>query len=183
MRFILARHCQTNWNLQKRVQGHIDIPLNDDGRLQAKELAVKLRPFGITRIVSSTLSRATETAIIIARNLKSGLTAPIHFDDRLKECGYGRLEGLTHGQIDYAYGKQYLLKDRSKRNFDFSDIGGESRDEIRDRHLAIFKELAYQYRWDTILLVGHGGGLNVLLMALKRKPEVIQGGFVVLENI
>lgn len=181
MRFILARHCQTNWNLQNRVQGHIDIPLNDDGRLQAKELAVKLRPFGITRIVSSTLSRASETAIIIGRNLKSGMTAPVHFDDRLKECRYGRMEGLTHGQIEGFYGKNYLLKDRAKKNFDFGAIGGENRAEVAKRHLELFHELAYNYRWDTTLLVGHGGGLNVLLVSLNRKPEVIQGGFVVVD--
>ncbi len=182
MRFVLARHCQTNWNLEYRIQGHIDIILNDAGRSQAIDLGVKLRPFGITRIISSTLSRASETATLVAKNLNpESLSVPVHFDKRLRECCYGRLEGLTHKQVEVMHGKQWVIMDRTKRNFDFSSFGGENREEVKKRHLEFFNEVSYKYRWDTILLVGHGGSLSILLTALGFEPKIEQGNFMVIE--
>lgn len=91
---ILVRHGQTDWNHQRRIQGSTDIPLNEVGREQAREVAVALRdelPAGPVAVASSDLSRASETASIIAAML--GVEAPLTYP-QLRERGYGDAEGL-----------------------------------------------------------------------------------------
>lgn len=89
---LLARHGETEWNRIGRWQGTTDIPLSDVGRQQAEALAERLRDRGITRVHASHLSRALETAAIVAARL--GLPPP-SADPRLRERGYGAFEGLT----------------------------------------------------------------------------------------
>jgi broad specificity phosphatase PhoE len=88
----VARHGQTDWNLRGRWQGHTDVPLNDAGRDQARALGESLRGAGIARVVASDLSRALETARIVAAALGAPLDAP---DPDLRERGFGVFEGLT----------------------------------------------------------------------------------------
>ena len=85
----LIRHGQTDWNLDRKLQGQTDIPLNDNGRGQAEEVAKEIADLKIDRIISSDLLRAKETAEII--NKKIG--AVISFDKRLREVNYGDYEG------------------------------------------------------------------------------------------
>jgi uncharacterized phosphatase len=88
----LARHGETEWNRLGRWQGMTDIPLSDQGRAQALELGERLKGLGPTRAYTSHLSRARETAEIVAATL--GLEPPV-VDRRLGERGYGSFEGLT----------------------------------------------------------------------------------------
>lgn len=93
--FYVLRHGQTDWNLQARLQGSTDIPLNDTGREQARKAADILAGEGLTKIVASPLSRALETARIVAERL--GLEPEI--DDRLIERNFGRFEGMTIDEV------------------------------------------------------------------------------------
>src|SRR3954471_15381320 len=93
----LARHGETAWNLEQRWQGQTDVTLNDAGRAQAAALAARLAAHRITRIVASDLSRARETAEIIARGL--GIDGVL-LDAGLRERGYGIFEGLTRGECE-----------------------------------------------------------------------------------
>lgn len=93
--FYVLRHGQTDWNLQARLQGSTDIPLNDTGRAQAQRAAQVLSGQGISRIVASPLSRARETADIVGQAL--GL-API-LDNRLIERNFGLFEGMTIDEV------------------------------------------------------------------------------------
>ena len=88
----LARHGETPWNRVGRWQGQTDVPMSDTGREQARALAERLRHLGLARVHASHLSRALETAQIVAAHL--GLPAPA-VDARLRERGYGVFEGLT----------------------------------------------------------------------------------------
>ena len=88
----LARHGETEWNRIGRWQGATDIPLSEVGRAQARLLADRLRDRRIARVHASQLSRALETAQIIAARL--GAPAPTA-DPRLRDRGYGAFEGLT----------------------------------------------------------------------------------------
>ena len=91
--FYFLRHGQTDWNLEGRMQGHTDIPLNATGVEQAHAAALKLKPLPITRIVSSPLARALKTAAVAAE----ALNLPIHIDSQLMERTFGSYEGkLTH---------------------------------------------------------------------------------------
>jgi len=93
--FYVLRHGQTDWNVQLRLQGSTDIPLNETGRLQARTAARFLEGQSITRILSSPLSRAHETATIVAETL--GL--PVETDARLIERSFGVFEGLTLEEV------------------------------------------------------------------------------------
>ncbi|HET9989769.1 MAG TPA: histidine phosphatase family protein, partial [Kofleriaceae bacterium] len=94
-RILLARHGQTAWNALGRLQGHTDIELDDTGRAQAKDLARTLAAAGVTRVWSSDLARARETAAIVAAEL--GLPPP-EVDAELRERKFGVFEGLTRDQ-------------------------------------------------------------------------------------
>ena len=94
--FFVLRHGQTDWNAQMRLQGSTDIPLNETGREQARVASRFLRDQNITRIVASPLSRAFETAQIVAEAL--GL--PVETDPRLIERNFGLFEGLTVDEVE-----------------------------------------------------------------------------------
>lgn len=85
-----VRHGQTNWNIEHKIQGQSDIPLNETGKEQARLIAPKLTDLKIDRIISSDLSRALETAQIINTHLKLQIT----LDTRLREFKYGQIEGV-----------------------------------------------------------------------------------------
>ena len=87
----IARHGQTDWNLERKIQGQIDVPLNKTGRQEAVMCGKQLSSVKIDKIVSSDLSRATETANIINESLL--LSLPVNIDTRLKELNCGNLEG------------------------------------------------------------------------------------------
>lgn len=96
----LARHGETEWNRVGRWQGATDIPLSDVGRAQARALGERLRGRGIVRLHASHLSRARETAEIVAVVLD---LAPPLVDERLRERGYGCFEGLTRDECVVRY--------------------------------------------------------------------------------
>ena len=85
-----VRHGQTNWNIEHKIQGQSDIPLNEAGKEQARLIAPKLADLKIDRIISSDLSRALETAQIINAHLKLQIT----LDARLREFSYRQIEGV-----------------------------------------------------------------------------------------
>ena len=100
---VLVRHGETEWNRIGRVQGRTDIPLNDTGRQQARETAERLRERGdrFDAVVASPLSRAAETARIVADGLDLGA---VELVDALVERDYGGAEGMTGAEIDARFG-------------------------------------------------------------------------------
>ena len=113
MTLYVTRHGETAWNAQNKVCGRTDVPLNDKGREQARALAEKLAGLNIHRILTSALSRARETAAIIAQKCP----APVQVEPRLIEQDYGIFEGTDR------LGEDFL---NHKRMFAFRYPGGES---------------------------------------------------------
>ncbi len=183
MRFILARHCQTDANVRGHMQGQLDSPLNAFGEAQAEELGVRLRIFSITRIVCSDLRRATKTARIIIKKLsENGAKIPIRRDRRLREVDYGRIAGLSWRQAEYHYNiRKSDFCNPEENFFDYAAFGGENRKEVIDRQIKLINELTRKYPWDVILLVGHGSSLAALLTSLGHAPRAPQGSFRMLE--
>jgi len=135
---LLARHGETDWNLERRYQGHADRPLNDTGRRQADELSETLRGEPIVAVYASDLRRASETAEIVARSLE----LPLRLDVRLREIDVGSWQGRVHEEIDGA------LWD------------GETQDAHRGRVVEAVLDIARAHENECVLVVTHGGSLR-----------------------
>ncbi|MGN6443217.1 MAG: histidine phosphatase family protein [Arthrobacter sp.] len=146
--FALVRHGQTDWNAERRLQGATDIPLNDVGRGQARDAVAVLAPYEWDAIVSSPLSRAAETADLIAEGL--GLTVSRRVPE-LTERSFGPAEGMQAGPELEALRVPGGFK------------GAESEDEAADRGIAALEALAEEFRGQRLLVVTHGTLLRVSL--------------------
>jgi broad specificity phosphatase PhoE len=141
---LLARHGETNWNRELRIQGSSDIELNELGLKQAHALAQELEHVELDAIYASDLSRARATAEAVAAS--HGLE--VHLDPRLRERAFGSWEGLTREDVA-------ALPDGASHD-------GESDDEVRERVLAAVQSIAEAHRGEQVLVVSHGGALNTL---------------------
>ena len=146
-RIILARHGETDWNRERRWQGHSDRPLNDTGREQAETLAAELAGRPIAAVYSSDLLRAHETARIVADRLGLDVvTIP-----GLRERRFGSWEGLQDVEVERLYPGFNGPPD------------GESRAEMIGRVLDSLESIAHANRGRTVLVVSHGGPIRAVL--------------------
>ena len=175
-RLLLVRHGETEWNAVGRLQGHSDIPLNDTGRAQARSLAARLAPHGITRVWTSDLSRARETGAIVATHLK--LPEPVIEAD-LRERRFGIFEGLTRDQIAARYPAEW----RAWQDKTAMPEGGEPRDASVGR-LARALERLHAQTADTSLVISHGGIMRLWLSELAGHlvPNIPNGATFVVER-
>jgi len=151
--FALVRHGQTDWNAVGRIQGATDVPLNDVGRGQATEAVTPLSEYTWDFVVASPLSRAAETADIIAEDLELEV---IRHLPGLVERNYGPAEGLSAGpKLDAL---------RVEGNYG-SFRGAEAEDSVSGRGLGALRELATDYPGARIIVVCHGTLIRLSLMA------------------
>lgn len=157
--FALIRHGQTDWNAQRRLQGSSDIPLNDVGRGQARDAVGALSGYEWDAVVSSPLSRAAETADLIAAGIGLSVSRRV---PELTERDFGPVEGMQDGpELDTM---------RIPGGF----RGAESEDEAADRGLAALEALAEEFRGRRLLVVTHGTLIRVSLSrAVGRKLQSI----------
>ena len=153
---LLARHGETDWNAERRFQGHADRPLTDLGRAQAEALAERLARAPIAAVYASDLSRARETAEIVAR--RHGLAVTPRAD--LKEVDLGSWSGLTTAEAEERFPQEYLdWRERGRPGW----TGGETYEEMRTRALAAVLEIGAGHPNETALVVAHGGTIRALL--------------------
>lgn len=158
-RILAIRHGETAWNQGGRLQGHLDIPLNDTGREQARRLARALaaRDDRIDLVVSSDLGRALETARAVA----SAVGAPLVADAGLRERSFGVFEGSTFADVTAQQPEQ--AERWRRREPDWSAPGGgESLLQIKERVAQVVRRLAAENMGKQIALFTHGGVLDVL---------------------
>ncbi len=160
-RILAIRHGETAWNVDTRIQGHLDIPLNDSGLQQARCLAQALAERDeLHAIYASDLSRAHVTAQTIAGQI--GLSVTPH--PGLRERAFGDFQGRTFAEIE-AEQPQEALHWR-KRSPEWTPPGeGESLTVLRERVLTTVNELAARHVGQQIALVAHGGVMDVLYRA------------------
>ena len=161
-RIIAIRHGETAWNVDTRIQGHLDIPLSANGRWQAERLAEALRGEPIQAIYASDLTRAWETAAYVGRATGVNVTPEIG----LRERGFGDFEGKTFAEIEVLLPEQSLRW--RKRDPEFSPAGGESLVALRARVVEAAQRLAALHPGEQIALIGHGGVMDVLYRAATR---------------
>jgi broad specificity phosphatase PhoE len=155
---VLVRHGETDWNRERRFQGHADIPLNEDGRLQVHELAELLAGERFVTAYSSPLRRALETAEILARRIG----VEIELRDGLKEVDVGSWSGLTTTEVEQRFpdGFRRWSADRAGGWTD-----GETYDELGHRVVADLFAIAERHAGERVLAVTHGGPIRSVLAA------------------
>ncbi|MBV8679571.1 MAG: histidine phosphatase family protein [Aquitalea sp.] len=157
-RFCLIRHGETDWNREHRLQGHLDIPLNQRGLQQAEQLAAALGrqqlQFSVLHV--SELTRARQTASAISQQL--GLA--LHTHAELKERHYGAFQGRTFDEARTHIPHVYRLHQERDLHFDLQ--GGESLIVFQQRIMHCMQQLAAQHAGEQILVVSHGGVLEMV---------------------
>ena len=151
---VLIRHGETDWNVEGRIQGHLQIPLNRRGRAQAEALGTHLQGTRFDAVYSSDLLRALQTAQAIVRH--SG--HEIREDVRLREWDLGVLAGLRRTQAEHD--QPYAARIRRDYLVDEPIPGGESIRQRFERVTRTVGDIAARHPRDTILVVSHGGPLG-----------------------
>lgn len=165
MKLYLVRHGETDWNLENKIQGQTDIPLNDNGRKQARELADKvIRELGgIRKIYSSRQKRAQETAQIIGSKLS---VSPIVYQG-LEEICLGEWEGYTWKQVKEVFAEEYQIWHQNRRYQ--VPPKGESYQQLLDRLLPALDDIIRKEGQD-ILVVTHSAVIMTLMSYVYDTP-------------
>ena len=149
---LLVRHGETDWNRERRFQGHADQPLNDTGREQANVLAEELAGEEIELVYTSDLQRARETAQIVGARLGADVV-PL---SALREIDVGEWEGLTWPEIEQRYPEGARLWHKQGYGWE----SGETYDQLGERVVAALRRIAAEHPEQRVLVVGHGGTIR-----------------------
>lgn len=174
-RLILLRHGESQWNLENRFTGWVDVPLSPRGIQEAKNAGEKLRGFTFNRAFTSVLIRANETLRLALEAIGQTLI-PIERDKALNERMYGELQGMNKAETAKKYGDDQVKIWR--RSFDVRPPGGESLKDTADRVLPYYEQhiKPYVLKGETILIAAHGNSLRALVMQLEQlsKEQVLE---------
>ena len=166
-RLILIRHGETNWNVERRKQGRNDQPLNEKGATQAALAAAYVKDnFNVTKVWSSPLQRCSNTAALF--------NMPVATSDHLLEIDYGDWEGKLAEEIEAMY------PDSVNGSVDTLDPpGGEMRTNLPVRGNKWVNEANLTSETGDVVLVGHGGSMKGLLVALLDLPDEAMNNLVI----
>lgn len=167
---VLVRHGQSEWNLQGRFTGDVDVPLTALGRAEALAAGDKLREFNFSHAFTSLLVRAIETLKLILS--RTGQTdCPVSRDKALNERNYGQLQGLNKADVAREYGEEQVALWR--RSYSVRPPGGESLADTAGRVLPYYQESIEPLLQgaQNVLVVAHGNSLRSLMMWLEGISE------------
>ena len=166
-RLVLLRHGESQWNLENRFTGWVDVPLSPRGIQEAKDAGEKLRSFKFDRAYTSVLVRANETLRLVLETIgQTGI--PVEKDKALNERMYGELQGLNKAETAKKYGEQQVKVWR--RSYDVRPPGGESLKDTAERVLPYYERTIKPYllNGEAILVAAHGNSLRALIMELEQ---------------
>ena len=165
MRLYIIRHGETEWNVKRRFQGRSDIPLNEEGRRLAHVTSAALEDVPFTKIYTSPLKRAYETAMII----KGERDIPVVLEPRIIEISFGEYEGLCCGKDNYNSPDPEFMNFFDRPEVYKPPAGAEGIDELRARTADFLWEIVHNKDMenDTILLSTHGAALRGLLSSIS----------------
>ena len=166
-RLVLLRHGESQWNLENRFTGWVDVPLSPRGIQEAKNAGDKLRGFTFDRAFTSVLERANETLRLVLDAIGQP-SIPVEKDKALNERMYGELQGLDKAETAKKYGEAQVKIWR--RSYDVRPPGGESLKDTADRVLPYYEHTIKPYllKGETILVAAHGNSLRALIMELEQ---------------
>lgn len=160
MELFIVRHGSTEWNKLNKIQGCLDIPLDDEGIKQGYLLANKLKNYNIEHIYSSDLSRAKNSAEIISESLNLKFT----IDSRLREMNFGEWQGLSFDQISIL--DRIKLNEWRNQPSKVKFENGECIDDVKKRSLDFFEEIYKKNEHSNVLVVTHGTFIKILILSL-----------------
>lgn len=157
----LVRHGFTDWNKKKIVQGHTDIPLNEEGEFQAEKLAKELRHVKFSKAFSSDLLRAKQTAEIVAKEHE----LLVETTEILRERNFGHLEGQSNERVKEI--QKIIASLEESERFSYKHHPSiESDAEVVERLLTFIREMSVANLGKNVLVVTHGGVIRVLAIKL-----------------
>ncbi|MBO4521476.1 MAG: histidine phosphatase family protein [Alphaproteobacteria bacterium] len=172
--FYLFRHGQTDMNAAGRWQGRgIDLPLNETGREQARELAAALTPAALEVVFSSPLKRAVQTAQIVAEILR----IPVQIEQGLTEGCFGEAEGKTKQEINMLFPQ--TAADWHSLEEEFMDVrfnGGETKREIQQRILKTLTKIAAESNYTVIGVCAHSAVIRCFILLFGPKLYTVPHG-------
>jgi len=154
---ILIRHGETEWNSQKRMQGHSNSDLSEVGRGQIQALGELMKNVSFDHIYSSDSLRTSQTAEAITQH--SGHT--LQFDQRIREKNLGVFEGLTSTEAKERHPEVYRLFKTAGANYVIDE--GESTQQLLERALEFIEEIRLRHPQERVVMVTHGGVVRVLM--------------------
>lgn len=160
-----VRHGQTEWNLEERMQGHLNSNLTATGIQQTLHLAKKLPNMGLTHCYTSDSQRTQQTALL----LTSELNLPIKTDSRLREINMGPWEGKNKKEIQSSYYESWNNFWNSPHLYQ-SNGSGETFEELQHRSVRVLDAMINQHQGETILIVSHRITIKVMLAYLLNQP-------------
>lgn len=166
-RIIAIRHGETAWNVDTRLQGHLDIGLNARGQWQAQRAGEALSDEDIAAVYSSDLSRASATAQAIVDGSNQDGERPLRLHTGLRERGFGIFEGKTYAHIASTWPEESVRWRRREPHY--APQGGESLVQLRERVANTVNALASQHLGEQIVLVAHGGVMDALYRLATRQ--------------
>ncbi len=172
-RLVLLRHGESQWNLENRFTGWVDVPLSPAGEAEARRAGEKLAGFRFDRAFTSVLKRAIDTLRIVLEVVHQP-DIPVEKDQALNERRYGDLQGLNKAETVQKYGEQQVKLWR--RSYDARPPGGESLKDTAERVLPYYdaRIKPHLLAGQTVLVSAHGNSLRALVMHLDRlSPEQV----------
>jgi 2,3-bisphosphoglycerate-dependent phosphoglycerate mutase len=172
---VLLRHGESQWNLENRFTGWVDVPLSPKGEEEARTAGEKLKGFKFQRAFTSVLKRAIDTLdIVLAIIGQKGLPVDYHY--ALNERHYGDLQGLNKAETAQKYGDAQVKIWR--RSYDVNPPNGESLKDTAARVLPYWEKQIFPHvlKGESLLVVAHGNSLRALVMHLDNltKEEVVE---------
>ncbi|MGI8419365.1 MAG: histidine phosphatase family protein [Candidatus Levyibacteriota bacterium] len=159
--FYIVRHGETDWNIEKKIQGQTDIPLNKSGEIQASEIAKKFKNIKFDLAFSSDLLRAKRTADIILLEKK----LLVETTTTLRERKFGAIEGKP-SKIFFEYLEELKAKSHAERLNHRLREDFENDEEIASRVITFLRETAIANPGKIVLITTHGGVFHTILVHL-----------------
>ena len=173
----LVRHGETQGNIDDKAQGHLDVPLTETGKLQAKAVAERLSDVKFDAVYSSDLQRAVDTAKAITAQHPE---LRIQTRSQLREYNFGDYEDILWDEVSNTDHEFYQRWKNLSTRIDIKFPGGESMRDAWERVGSFLREVLADHRQgnETILIVGHGGSLQAVLAQLLNLSAANQWFFV-----
>lgn len=159
-RIFLVRHGATTLTAEDRFAGATDVPLSEEGREQARRLALRLGTQKIAAVYASPLGRTVETARILAKPHD----LPVVTNEGLREISHGRWEQMTRSEVEAKYSDEAAAWEEDP--YTFAPVGGESGVAVTARALPVLIDIVGTHRNSTVLVVSHKATIRLLLSSL-----------------